>query len=274
MTENTLPDQIYYEAHRDVAVNIMAGEPDSLNVIPYPHYHRCMEIIFVVLGSVSVEIDGCETVSAYPGEFVVIEETVLHRVCDSRPGKFVLMQLPKQYLGALNGLLGENRLGANVCQDDPRGLLSASLHSLCDAVLRKPRAPDRYVMALAEALTCGIYSAVGSRPKRNSRTEAIIPVIEYVAEHLVEPLTVKDLARQFGYTPRGLTAAFKASSHVSLKQYIAEARLRESKKKLREGGTLEEAAEAGGYSCLRSLHRAFERSGSATPGEYRGRYNK
>ena len=92
----------------------------------------------------------------------------------------------------------------------------------------------------------------------------------YIREHATDPeITAKSVAEAFGLTGSYASSMFKKYTGEGILEYIHKERIREAKQLLKEGCSVQEAAEKTGYLEARSLIRAFKKYEGITPGQYK-----
>lgn len=116
-------------------------------------------------------------------------------------------------------------------------------------------------------------SLLGERIGTDSegRTEIpqyVLEVISYLEHHCSEHIVTSDLARRMHVGRTTLMTEFKRYTDSTVGEYLAACRLKHAILSLREGKTLEEAAERCGYSDVSGLVRLFRRTYGMTPRQY------
>jgi AraC-like DNA-binding protein len=95
-------------------------------------------------------------------------------------------------------------------------------------------------------------------------------VYELIEEELASSLTLERLAASIGLSVRHLCRSFRASSGLSLHQYIVSRRIERAKALIKKSElSLEEIAEAVGFAHHAHMTAAFRRLIGATPSQFR-----
>lgn len=95
---------------------------------------------------------------------------------------------------------------------------------------------------------------------------------DYLSLHYTEPLKIRDLAMQFGYSEDYLIKLFKKHAAVTPHQYLAQLRLKQAKEMLNSTDlTLQSIADQCGYSDTSLLYRAFVRNMGVSPDNWKRR---
>jgi AraC family transcriptional activator FtrA len=92
-------------------------------------------------------------------------------------------------------------------------------------------------------------------------------------EHLAEPLTVADLARQAGWAPRTLARRFVAETGLAPLRWVIAARIREARRLLEVTDLpVEDVAVRSGLGTAANLRLHLARDAGTTPTGYRSAY--
>jgi AraC-like DNA-binding protein len=98
---------------------------------------------------------------------------------------------------------------------------------------------------------------------------------EYINTNTEEKMTLSSLAAKCFYNPSYFSRVFKQKFGSSPTEYIRSIRVRRAMDMLRAGdGTVEEVAEAVGFSDKSSFYHAFSKISGMTPAEYRANSKK
>jgi AraC-like DNA-binding protein len=96
--------------------------------------------------------------------------------------------------------------------------------------------------------------------------------LRYLAEHFSEPITRKDLAKALNYTESYLSHLFSQALGTTLTEYLTSLRINEACRLLDQSDTsVSHIALSLGFGSIRSFNRAFRRTTSLSPSEYRCR---
>ncbi len=94
-------------------------------------------------------------------------------------------------------------------------------------------------------------------------------IISYISDHLVENVTITDIAAHFYLNPDYLARLFKKHMHVSLGHYIVLQRINAAQALLREGMTVREVQEQLGFSSYAYFFHTFKKVTGISPSRYR-----
>ena len=94
-------------------------------------------------------------------------------------------------------------------------------------------------------------------------------IIEYINEHLNDPLPVDQICQRFSISRNTLQNLFKNNLQIAPKQYINNAKLNRSRAMIRKGDmTISQIAEKLGFTSIHYFSRKFTASYGITPSEF------
>jgi AraC-like DNA-binding protein len=105
----------------------------------------------------------------------------------------------------------------------------------------------------------------------NNRTISLAQeILIYLQDNYLKPVTLKDTALHFGYSKSRFSHIFNEYFDCTLVDYINGLRSRHALKLLQESDiTVTEIGLSCGFDSTRTFYRAFSKTFSCTPGEYR-----
>ena len=97
----------------------------------------------------------------------------------------------------------------------------------------------------------------------------------WIGEHLTEDLSANALARHMHLSPRQFARVFRRETGSTPASYVEAVRVEAARRLLETSDrTLTEVAKSAGLTSTETLHRAFRRRLSTTPGAYRSRFRR
>lgn len=110
-------------------------------------------------------------------------------------------------------------------------------------------------------------------PIRATATAALAPVLDHVAAHLDEPVTVDDLARRASMSPRTFARRFRAETGTTPYEWLLALRIAAAQRMLERGDdTIEAIATRCGFGAAAALRHQFSRRLGTTPQAYRAAF--
>lgn len=113
-----------------------------------------------------------------------------------------------------------------------------------------------------------------------NKTEKNIPsniarIMEWIKANYYKPLTVKEIADEFGYNPDYLSVLFKKSTNFSLVNYINKTRIDISKSLIANYDiSIKEAAYSCGFPDEKYFMKTFKKLEDMTPSQYKKAFNR
>jgi AraC family transcriptional regulator len=184
--------------------------------------------------------------------------------------RYLAAEISPEFLAAVAGPSAE-RLEPSIGQPDP-----FSAHVLL-ALAEQARSGPAGESLGAEALGMAVVSHLLGRRSgaRRAGGRALPPsrvrrVVDYVAEHLEAPLSLRDLAGVAGMEVFRFVRAFKEATGLPPHRYVLHARVDRSKELLADRSlSISEVAIRTGFATPSHFSTVFRRVASATPRDYR-----
>ncbi len=243
------------------------------------HRQPCYEISYIFSGRGIFEHNGIKTeVSA--GDIIITPATATHAIYASESEA-----LYYSYTGFNLGGEGESALPQSIIElfstekqtvfRDSVGIYDYFKH--CMDEFYRTGEPDLLLIesyllqivlltARAEKSTeVGFnYRAADESPGR-----IVYLIMKYVERNIEKPITVGGIADSLGYSTYHISHLFKAKMKLTLKDYIAEQKIKEAKRLIGRGGiTLTEISDRLGYTCIQSFSRSFKNKTGLSPTSY------
>ncbi len=93
---------------------------------------------------------------------------------------------------------------------------------------------------------------------------------DYITEHCEQPLTLEDIANQFGFSIFYFSRIFKAATSYNFTEYLTLQRVKTAQEYLSQSDmSITEAAFLSGFKSISSFNRAFRQYKGCSPSEYR-----
>ena len=103
---------------------------------------------------------------------------------------------------------------------------------------------------------------------KKTQPKLVENIVDYIAEHLTEPITLEILANQFFITSKYISSVFHKNMGMTLREYIISRRVEYAKKLLSEGKNVSEACELSGFGDYSNFIRTFTLIAGTSPGKY------
>lgn len=113
-------------------------------------------------------------------------------------------------------------------------------------------------------------SAIREHGRMEQERNVELEVKKYIREHMMDNITVSDIAEELHFNPQYLMRAFKGKTGMSIIEYITQARTDTARKILRDTRLpIKEVANMVGYSDYAYFTRVFRKETGKSPSQYR-----
>ncbi len=230
------------------------------------HIHEYSEILYCENGSCEIFING-EKICLSSGEFVFIPPNYIHQYNCVGAG-VICVVFSNDFIPLFIKSIKEKRpiitsIEANELKDvfvrlpnteKSNGILiMAYLNLICDKVLRQ------------------------SDFEKASATDGILyqKVISYVADNFKKDISLKQIAMEFGYNEKYLSAAIHSLTGIHFSEFIAMYRIECAKELLIKNSerSVTQIALECGFKAVNTFNRQFKKAAMMTPSEYRKKYS-
>lgn len=239
---------------------------------PFPcHVHDVTEIVCLTQGTVDMNIGG-ESIHLEPGDLAMIFSSIPHSydyVSGDAAGLtliFTTEAIP-QYKRTLRSMRPASPL---LKADQVPGELRPVIRQLM-GFAENDSSPLR--LAYLHLFLAHLFLELPLQPMdRSQLTSMTGQVLNYVAEHFSEPLSLESTARALGVSRIHLSHIFSQQLKINFRQYVNSLRIDKACTLLRSPeNSVSQVAWQCGYGNLRTFHRAFLAQVGTSPNQWRRR---
>jgi len=240
------------------------------------HWHENLEICMLINANCTFTIDG-ETINAVPGDILVIDEFVPHRICttDVKTDLYIVHLRLSCFIE--RGIRLE-RINPYITKEELENIpmlsekISFILKTLCDekSIATEPKEnPFLYSMAGSLYYLLMRHFAIPEHTshKNTERTE-FYNITEYINANFKDDINVNSIASALFISARKLSEIFRRFSGMSINSYITALRIKNANHLLSHGKSISEAAYESGFQSLRTFNNAYKKQMSISPTEY------
>lgn len=260
-----------FEISRDHE-NMLSIMPRSNNVCP-PHFHSNIEIVYVFDGEIEVTINN-KTCLMSKGYSSIVKSYDVHTYRTPERSDALVLIIPvsmvEQFVHIMKGREFESPFL-------PPGPHCAEL----EYAIKKLE--DYYELNQSNlAVTGQLYVILSKFIENLTLREAgqdkgtisfLREVLTFLEEHYLEPLTLDDLAKKFGYNKYYISRLFNSVLECGFNRYINILRVRHAATLIRTtASSFEQIAFESGFQNSRNLNRYFQIFYHTTPKEYKRQF--
>lgn len=245
------------------------------------HYHDHYEAFFAVSGDILYNVEGY-TYRMEPGHLLLIPPYRLHQPCihsghcSERIALRFSQELPEKLNGKDHNIQWsgtENLPVQQYCLEEPqRQEMKTLLQKLLCEDKGNAYGKETVIHALLTCffvlLTRAKLQQGKAKPEKSEMTATVREMAEYIEKNYKNPVTSRQLEKQFLKNYSQLSKEFKEEVGGSPYQYLLLKRLLNAEKLLKEGIPPRTAAEESGFSDYSNFFRQFRTMYGCSPREY------
>lgn len=229
-----MPDKVYkqnYDIHeRGILVEYMTSG-DYLTA----HWHDSLELVYILNGYASVFLEGTEH-KLVPGEFIVVDTNQIHEARCTHSYMRIILRIDDDLIQQLMGNKRNFRIICNRAEltDDlvrPYLEICECLKKLVTLQLRQPKG---YMIATQSIALDILYRLVADfsipmykedLPEPSRGQLRIKEIVSYIDQHYMEPLSLEQIADEFGLNSDYFSRMFHQNIGIPFTQHVNHVRL-------------------------------------------------
>ena len=247
------------------------------------HYHAFHKIIVLHAGRFSYGIEG-RSYPLQPDDIVLVPQGCIHRpeVAPGAPYERTVLYISPEFLRAA----GTAECPLERCFEGARTRFSfvvrprgsrGELQKLLSALERSEKEAGYGQTILSRALlvqflvelTRGMLAHELQDAKPAACDEKIAAILQYLAEHLTEPVSIDSLSAAFYISKYHMMRRFREQTGCTIHAYLVSKRLMLAREKILAGAPVLEACYESGFGDYSTFSRAYRRQFDQRPGEIR-----
>lgn len=207
----------------DIDVRFYLSEDPGSYVTP--HWHGSIELVYLLEGSITAQIDG-QTQVLKPDEFFLVNSRSVHAV-KSGQNKALVLQLPQSFL--IHFMPKDEWLRFRVDMQDEDEHITR-IKSLLREMYRVYSGREAAYLPRFYSLLCEVlyilvryfsFRLVPSEIKKQEKHLRFLQQItDYVERHHAEKFSVQAMAETFGYSPDYMERLFRRQMGLTLIEYL------------------------------------------------------
>jgi len=234
----------------------------------HPHFHSNIEIVYVIDGQIDINING-HNKTLKKGWISIANSYDIHAYTNAVNSRSFVMIIPMELVGGYTAMLRSKVFSTPFVEaSEETKLIYPILMQLHNSkgygfeLISKGCA--YYILGIL--MNCIELIEKPSAPSLDLARKILV----YMHENYLNPLTIDNLARHFGYNKDYLSRFFHNYLRCGFNSYLNGIRSRHAVHLMENGMTnLTEVAFASGFSSYRTFNRAFKQSFFISPSEYK-----
>ena len=229
-----------------------------------PHFHRDIELIYMVNGNLNVTVEG-ETFVAKEGQMAIIFSNQIHSYESIEKNNVIVHVFSGDYVPVFVKLAEDKEVSSPVfdCDEDVKRFY------LEYCIEKKQRAPLA-MKAVLYAICNEFCEKSKFVPARKNHSEPIHQMLWYIAQRYKDEITLEQLAQELGYEKHYLSRLFSTAIKINIRRYINLYRVDHAKQcLLNTTDSIARIAMESGFQSIRNFNRVFTATTGVTPAEYR-----
>ena len=242
-----------------------------------PHLHPEIELILVLKGRPSFNIDGTLTPFAEKS-IVLINANELHEIIsEDKPSTLLNLHILPEYFEGYFPQMKFIRFQENKLMSKNDYLF---IYTFCK-LLKTYLSQDPYYQIQCASLinimlydileSCAYYEMYEDKLKTTTkRSQQLSDIIRYIEEHYAERITLSDLADYLNLSASYLSHFIQDNLHRSFSEFLTYTRYLNAKSLLMKGEmSLTDICYNCGFSSYRYMNNAFKKYSDCTPKEFK-----
>lgn len=225
------------------------------------HLHEYSELLYCKTGVCEISVDGKKN-SLSEGELIWLPPNSVHQF-HKTDAQLICAVFSRDFIPVYFHLLEEKRIV-------PAPVKAEELREILDNL---PLLKDQSLLLISGYLNL-ICAKVMEKAvfEENNRLDGALyqKVISYISEHFREDISLKSIARHFGYNEKYLSHTLHSLTGIHFSKLLSLYRIEYAQKLLREQMiTVSQVAAESGFSAINTFNRAFKETVGKCPLEYR-----
>ncbi len=234
-----------------------------------PHWHREMEILYILNGSATIKMGG-EVYKLKPLDLIVIDSVMIHEAIYELPQTMgICIHISKSYLRryiediellhpvcCVEKLLPGQQEAYNTLCEYLKDLTILYFEQKQSYPVRSSALILQIIAVLVEKFSVPVPETVAASGK--NQWNRVEQVFQYVEQHYREPIELQDVADGLGLNKEYFCRFFKKSTGMSFMQYVSQVRLSHVYQDLLySDGSIQEILERNGIYNNKLLYGKF-----------------
>lgn len=235
------------------------------------HIHLFSELVYVTLGEMDVTVDEV-TETAKAGDIIIVPPLAVHGYSTKEYNEHWMCTFSNDFI---SDIITEKELYTGgkkyvfTPSDNLRSYISSRLVDGKQKPLPYTTETARFFKATLHAVYEEYFRTVEVSDERK-HFHVIAAILLYMYEHSVENISLEDIGKALGYSPKYVSKCFGSIKGTNFYRILNSFRAEKAKRLLKKTDLrIIDVAFECGYASERSFQRAFYQTVGKTPSEYR-----
>ena len=252
-----------YFHDKDTELNVAQGENRTCG----SHFHRSIEILYVMDGAIRTEINGKEYL-AEPDDIIFVHGYYTHAFAPEPSYRKIFFVIPSNYGNDFDTIFQRSSLPPIL---DDKEFNRDNIRDLFQKMFdEQEHMPSLVKKGYLNVVLGSIIDRYPLLPlEKNEGVDILVGVLNYIDNNYASPVTLDALSKTFGYNKYYFSRLFNKYVGENLNNYVNIVRLQHfmSAAKKEENTPIAELAFSCGFDSLTTFYRYFNKIYGATPKE-------
>lgn len=265
-----MKQSFYYEPQHDRAdtVEFFGGGGYTS-----PHFHRCIEIIYMTEGAIDCVVNGTKF-RAMPDEIIFVHKCCVHELIPAPDYKNHVLIVGPRYSDDVESIFQKRTLPAHLADKEFNRTLRPYFELLGAATdeneVSKDANTELVIKGYIDVIVGNLlrhYERVPTDAMPNLGT--VVAVLNYIDDHFTESITLDSISSAFGYNKYYFSRLFNRYIGENLNNYINMIRVRNlvTQAKKADNPGLAALVFENGFDSMTTFYRSFSRYYDRPPTE-------
>lgn len=247
-----------------------------------PHYHRDIEICYLLSGNISHIVPG-QTFFPKEGDIWITNSFQVHEVIPESSIYLLVLQFPPSLFSSYfpkieNIIFSQTPLSPNsnyypLVHDLLLEIAKIGFQEKENSVLYSVGLINILLNTFLKAVPCKLVTD-SEKASMRSKTKRIHRITSYIDEHYTQKLLLSDIAESENLSLYYLSHFFKDTLNMTFQEYLAKKRSERARELLLQTNySLLDISMACGFSDLKYLQSSFQKYYGCTPKDYKSTHN-
>ncbi len=232
-----------------------------------PHFHRNFELVHLLRGEVSLTVGGVQE-TLREGDYALVLSNQIHSYLRISDFLMWIAVFSEDFVPDFAAIMTDRQ--------SRRLSFRFDSETHCAALIRSNLIFGHSSVIMKKACfyaACDRYLQIAELEERRSKNDFLIcALLDYIARHFTENITLHDTAAHFGYEYHYLSRLLNRSYKLDFRALVNRYRVDRAAELLRQGVLpITSVAMQSGFQSIRSFNYVFRELKGCAPGEYAGR---